>query len=74
LRIPGLGPRSVKRIVASRRWRRLRLDDIARVTRTIKTARTFMTAEGWHPGGSLDSSHLRERLLQGQQQQLDLFG
>ncbi len=74
LRIPGLGPRSVKRIIASRRWRRLRLDDVARVTRTIKTARTFMTAEGWHPGGSLDAAQLRQRILQGQQKQLDLFG
>lgn len=74
LRIPGLGPRSVKRIIASRRWRRLRLEDLARVTRTIATARTFLTAEGWHPGATLDTTRLRERVLQGQQKQLDLFG
>lgn len=74
LRIPGLGPRSVKRIVASRRWRRLRLEDLERVTRSLKAARPFLVAADWHPGGSLDSDHLRDRLLQPQQRQLDLFG
>jgi putative DNA modification/repair radical SAM protein len=74
LRIPGLGPRAVKRIVASRRWRRLRLEDVARVTRTIATARTFFSADGWHPGSGLDAARLRERLIAPQPRQLELFG
>jgi len=74
LRVPGLGPRSVKRIVSSRRWRRLRLEDLERVTRSLKTARPFLIAADWHPGGSLDSDRLRDRLIQPRHQQLDLFG
>lgn len=74
LRVPGLGPRAVKRIVASRRWRRLRLEDVGRVTRTIATARAFLSAEGWHPGGTLDAARLRDRIVSRQATQLDLFG
>jgi putative DNA modification/repair radical SAM protein len=74
LRIPGLGPRAVKRIVASRRWRRLRFEDLARLTRSLKTARTVLIADGWHPGGELDADRLRQRILQGKSRQLDLFG
>jgi putative DNA modification/repair radical SAM protein len=74
LRIPGLGPTAVKRIVASRRWRRLRLEDVARITRSIKTARSFLTAEGWHPGRSLDVADLRDRLVRPPTQQMELFG
>ncbi len=74
LRIPGLGPTAVKRIVASRRWRRLRLEDVARITRSIKTARSFLTAEGWHPGRSLDVANLRDRLVRPPTQQMELFG
>lgn len=73
LRIPGIGPRAVKRIVASRRWRRLRLEDLARLTRTLSSARTFLIADGWHPGATLDSGHLRDRLVALQPRQLDLF-
>src|SRR3546814_7254364 len=35
LRVPGLGVKAVDRIVASRRHRRLRLDDVARLTRSV---------------------------------------
>jgi putative DNA modification/repair radical SAM protein len=74
LRVPGLGPRAVKRILASRRWRRLRLEDVGRVTRSIVTARAFLTAEGWHPGRSLDAASLRDRIVARQPTQLSLFG
>lgn len=73
LRVPGLGPRSVKRIIASRRWRRMRLDDLARLTRTLATARTFLIADGWHPGHMLDSDNLRHRVVALHSRQLDLF-
>lgn len=73
LRIPGLGPRSVKRIVASRRWRRLRLEDIARVTRSLTSARPFLIAADWQPGGLLDAGNLRERVIRSSHRQLDLF-
>ena len=44
LRIPGLGVKAVNRILASRRHRRLRLDDVARLTTSIKKLRPFLIA------------------------------
>jgi putative DNA modification/repair radical SAM protein len=49
LRVPGLGVKAVDGIVATRRWRRLRLDDIARLTRSIAKIRPFLIAEDWRP-------------------------
>jgi putative DNA modification/repair radical SAM protein len=49
LRVPGLGVKAVDRIVASRRWRRLTLDDVARLTVSIAKVRPFIVAENWRP-------------------------
>ena len=45
LRVPGLGTKAVDRILPSRRWRRLRLDDVARLTVSIAKVRPFIVAE-----------------------------
>lgn len=49
LRVPGLGVKAVDGIVAARRFRRLRLDDIARLSRSIAKLRPFLIAEDWRP-------------------------
>ena len=49
LRVPGLGVKAVDGILAARRWRRLRLDDVARLTRSIAKIRPFLVAEDWRP-------------------------
>jgi putative DNA modification/repair radical SAM protein len=49
LRVPGLGVKAVDRLLASRRWRRLRLEDVARLTVSIAKVRPFIEAEGWRP-------------------------
>lgn len=72
LRVPGIGPLAAKRIVQSRRWRRLRIEDMPRLTRSLKTARSFITVDGWHPGSSLDGLDLRA-VVAPKRQQLDLF-
>lgn len=72
LRVPGLGTRSVDRILSSRRLRRLRLEDIGRLTRSLATVRHFIAAQGWSPGQTLDLQRLRER-LSPRPQQLSLF-
>ena len=43
LRIPGLGVRAVNGILASRKWRALRLDDVARLTVSVAKIRPFIT-------------------------------
>ncbi|HEY0053098.1 MAG TPA: putative DNA modification/repair radical SAM protein, partial [Caulobacteraceae bacterium] len=42
LRVPGLGVRSVDRLLYVRRYRRLRLDDVARLTRGVGKVRPFI--------------------------------
>jgi predicted DNA-binding helix-hairpin-helix protein len=62
LRVPGLGTRAVERIVAARRHCRLRLDDVARVTASLKRARPFLIAADHRPIGLTDRADLRQRL------------
>ena len=71
-RIPGLGTKAVERILASRRWRRLRLDDVARLTLSIAKVRPFITAADWRPTLLTDRADLRT-LLAPPQRQLELF-
>jgi putative DNA modification/repair radical SAM protein len=72
LRIPGLGTKVVQRILDTRRHRRLRLEDLGRICRTIAKVRPFVVAEGWSPGALLDRQDLRARLAP-QARQLSLF-
>jgi putative DNA modification/repair radical SAM protein len=67
LRVPGLGTRSVKRILETRRFRRLRLEDVGRLTRSVASLRNFIVAEGWRPA-MLDSQRLRQQLMPRPQQ------
>ena len=54
LRVPGLGVRSVDRILAARRIRRLRLDDVARLIGSIKKVRPFIVTPDHRPTRELD--------------------
>ena len=58
LRVPGLGVRNVKRLLASRRQRRLRFADLARLRCDVSKARHFVIADDWVPR-TLDHAHLR---------------
>jgi len=49
LRVPGLGVKAVDRIVAARRHRRLRLEDVARLTVSIAKVRPYFIAVDWRP-------------------------
>ena len=72
LRVPGLGVKAVDRIIASRRWRRLTLDDVARLTLSLTKIRPFITAEGWRPVALTDRADLHQR-LKPKREQLELF-
>ncbi|MFN3932857.1 MAG: putative DNA modification/repair radical SAM protein [Brevundimonas sp.] len=62
LRVPGLGVKSVDRIISVRRWRTLRLEDIARLCRGIDKVRPFIVTLDWTPGGLTDAADLRARI------------
>lgn len=68
LRVPGLGTKSVGKILETRRFRRLRLEDVGKIARSITTLRHFIVAEGWWPGASLDSERLKQHLAPKPQQ------
>lgn len=74
LRVPGLGVKSVNRILQVRRWRTLRLEDIGRLCRGIDKVRPFITALDWTPGALTDAADLRARLApEPRPLQLSLF-
>ncbi len=72
LRVPGLGSKAVERILLSRRWRKLGLDDVARVTLSIAKVRPFIVTADWRPTLLTDRTDLRT-LIAPKQQQLELF-
>ena len=72
LRVPGLGVKAVNGIVASRRWRRLRLDDIARLTVSVAKVRPFIVADGWVPLALTDRADLKARIAP-KVEQMELF-
>ncbi|WP_333712432.1 putative DNA modification/repair radical SAM protein [Yoonia sp.] len=72
LRVPGLGTRSVGRILTTRRHRTLRYADLQRLGASLKKARAFITTRDWSPGGLTDSADLRARFAPPPEQ-LSLF-
>jgi predicted DNA-binding helix-hairpin-helix protein len=72
LRVPGLGVKAVDAILATRRWRRLRLTDVARLTASIKKVRPFLVAEDWRPVTLADRADLRP-FVAPKREQLELF-
>jgi putative DNA modification/repair radical SAM protein len=72
LRVPGLGPRAVGAIVAARRHRKLRLDDVARMTRGVAKLRPFLITADWTPGALTDSARL-DSIMRPTSEQLELF-
>ncbi|HEX9933454.1 MAG TPA: putative DNA modification/repair radical SAM protein [Allosphingosinicella sp.] len=72
LRVPGLGVKAVDRLIASRRHRRLRLDDVARLTVSVAKVRPFLVAEDWRPTLVTDRADLAQR-LKPKVKQLELF-
>ena len=71
LRVPGLGTRAVTRILETRRFHRLRLEDVGRLCASISKVRPFIIAQGWSPGSLMDQPGLRQRLAP--MKQLSLF-
>ncbi len=72
LRVPGLGVKAVGSILTSRRWRRLRLDDVARLTVSVAKLRPFIVTDDWRPTALIDRAELKP-LVAPKKQQLELF-
>ena len=72
LRVPGLGTKAVERILSSRAWRKLRLDDIGRLTLSLAKVRPFIVTADWRPTLFTDRADLK-RLVSPRKLQLELF-
>lgn len=59
LRVPGFGVKTVNSILSSRRFRRLRLEDLARFGVSLKKVKAFVVADGWTPGKLTERPDLR---------------
>ncbi|EHH69640.1 putative DNA modification/repair radical SAM protein [Gluconobacter morbifer] len=73
LRVPGLGPKAVKSILTARRWRSLRLADVARLTVSVRKLRPFIITQDWRPVLLAESQDLRAMLFP-KSSQMELFG
>ncbi len=72
LRVPGLGVKAVDRILSARRLRRLRLEDVARLTVSIAKVRPFLIAADWRPVALADCADLAA-VVKPKTKQLELF-
>jgi predicted DNA-binding helix-hairpin-helix protein len=73
LRVPGLGVRG-GRAASARRQRRLRLEDVGRLTTSLAKVRPFIVTADWRPTLLVDRADLRSQLAPPKAQQLELFG
>ncbi len=65
LRVPGIGVRSARRIIRTRRLHHLNLDDLPKLGAVMKRARHFVTARGKYGGcADLRETRLRELLAE----------
>jgi putative DNA modification/repair radical SAM protein len=74
LRVPGLGVRAVNALLAARRQRRLRLEDVGRLTVSLAKVRPFIVTADWRPTLLVDRGDLRNQLAPPKARQLELFG
>jgi putative DNA modification/repair radical SAM protein len=75
LRVPGLGVRTVLKLLRLRRHRRVRHDDLVRLRVPMAKAGPFLAALEHRPQADLDSATLRAALVAAQRpRQPDLFG
>jgi putative DNA modification/repair radical SAM protein len=72
LRVPGLGVRAVGKILSSRRWRRLSLADVGRLTVSVAKLRPFIITSDWRPVLLSDKADLRG-MFATKPEQFELF-
>lgn len=72
LRVPGFGTKTVKSILSSRRFRRMRIEDLGRLGVSLRKVQPFIVADGWTPHRMIDRSDLRQ-MFSPQPEQLSLF-
>ncbi|MCY1030294.1 putative DNA modification/repair radical SAM protein [Corallococcus sp. BB11-1] len=62
LRVPGMGVRTVDRLIRIRRWHRITLADLARLRVPLARMKPFIVTADHRPTGLIDSPRLAERV------------
>jgi predicted DNA-binding helix-hairpin-helix protein len=73
LRVPALGVSSVDRLIALRRQKRIRLEDVRRLCRNLAKVKPFVVCGDWSPGALTDRADLTATLPAEAPRQLSLF-
>ncbi|HMT43648.1 MAG TPA: putative DNA modification/repair radical SAM protein [Chakrabartia sp.] len=73
LRVPGLGVRAVDALIRARRHKALRLEDVGRLTVSIRKIRPFIVAADWRPVQLADAQDLKALVTRQRPAQLELF-
>jgi len=73
LRIPGLGTKTIDKLITARRYRGIRLDDLVRLAGSVRRVRPFIVTADHRPTRVLDRENLRG-MLAPPPKQLSLFG
>jgi putative DNA modification/repair radical SAM protein len=73
LRVPGLGVRAVNAMLGARRMRKLRLEDVGRLTRGVQKLLPFIVTADWRPVQLADRSNLDALVRSKPREQLELF-
>jgi len=73
LRIPGLGVRTVKKILKMRRFHRFRLADLARLKAAVSRMKFFVVTSDHNPNLLLVDSPKLNKLVTPVKEQLSLF-
>ncbi|MCW1403117.1 putative DNA modification/repair radical SAM protein [Novosphingobium sp. MW5] len=73
LRVPGLGTKAVGAILASRRHRTLRLEDVAKLSVSVAKLRPFIVTADWRPVLLTDRADLQSLIAPKRSEQLELF-
>lgn len=75
LRVPGLGVKAVNAVLRARRVKKLRLEDVGKLTVSIRKLRPFLIASDWRPTSLTDRANLKSLLVPAVKSfdQLELF-
>ena len=74
LRVPGLGVKTIERLLQTRRVRRVRCSDLSVLRVSLKKVLPFVIVADHHPGRQLDAANLARQVRPVLPAQADLFG
>ncbi|MDX1951539.1 MAG: putative DNA modification/repair radical SAM protein [Verrucomicrobiota bacterium] len=74
LRVPGLGVRTVERLLQIRRWHRITFGDLVRLKVAVKKVMPFVCTSDHHPANLESRPQILRQQLAVPNEQLELFG